>query len=501
MRKPLRVLAYARVSSREQGRDGTSLDAQRERLDRWCAERGYPAPAVVYTEVESGGEEKREKRDELIRLLGEAQRGDAVVTICVDRWTRDVVAGVADVRGLLAKGVDWYAIDDGIDASTDAGKDALEARAAGAAAERRRIKSRTVGARNRLRDQGLWVEGPEPFGYRRGDRAARRQCHLSIVSPEAALIREAFERCVRGSSIVDILEWWNVERGADHDRIVVWRLLRNRVYCGEIESSTGAWIKGQHEAIITRDLFERAQEALTSRRKGGRKPSGESRTATWLLRGLGSCPDCGARMGAAYSSGGALGYYACNTRTRHGTCSSGYAPVERIDTIAGELALARLVELRAQLAQLTSPTGETPRPPDFAAHRARLAAELARAETLAVRGTLSEAGLARQRERLDGELGRVLVAEAAAERVAQASNPLARRRALVRVGQIEATWAHVEVAARRLALGLLVRRIVVHAYEVQIEWKTAEDLCTAAADANLFGAPDDAPPVAPRRRP
>jgi site-specific DNA recombinase len=490
--KPARVLAYARVSSRDQGDRGTSLDAQRERIERWCAGRGYPAP-ILFTEVESGGEEKREKRDELKRLLAEARPGELVVTIDVDRWTRDVVSGVADVRGLVARGVGWYGLEGEIDATTDAGKTALEQRAAGAAAERRNIRRRTLGARDRLRDQGLWVEGPAPYGYRRGSRAKRKQCHLEIVPEEAALIRRAFEMCVGGASVVDVVAWLNVEKGTDHDRIVAHRMLRNRVYCGEIRSSAKAWIPAQHPAIVSRDLFERAQLALRGRQKGGRKPSAEARTATWLLRGLGSCPDCGARMGASYSRN-VPGYYACNTRTRHGTCSSAYGRVDRIDAQAGELALARLVELRVELARPANETTRAPLP-DFAAQRSRLEAQRARAVRGFVSGALTEEDLRRERDRLDEQLGRVAVAEGAAARAAAAADPQARRRVLGEVGRIEGAWGRAGVELRRAALGILARSIRIYAAHVEIEWRTAEELASQATDAaHLFGGTDDLPP-------
>lgn len=498
MRNPTRVLAYCRVSARDRG----EIEAQRQRHTRWCGERGYPAP-IFFWEIESGGEERREKRGELDRLLGAARAGDLVTTILVDRWTRDVVNGVADVRTLLGRGVGWQAIDEGIDATTDEGKDQLGHRAAGAEAERRRIRRRTGGARNRLRDQGLWVEGPAPFGYRRGERRAGRQCHLEVEPVEAALVREAFERCAGGSSILDVSNWLNVERGTDRDRKVVHALLRNRIYLGETRSSTRTWIGAQWEPLITRDLFERVQEALRQRRKGGGPKAGNaSRTAAWLLRGLGSCPTCGARMSASYSSSGHVGYYACGNRLRHGTCDAEYGRVDRIDARAGELALARLVELRVELA---TPSNDEQAPPpkvDFAARRVRLRAELERAELGWVKGLLTDDGLRRARERLDEDLGRLEVASAAAERAARATDPLARRRTLAEVARIEEAWDRAPVALRRACMAVLAARVVILGADVQIAWRTAAELSVATGGRDLFGATDDTPPpppVAPAR--
>jgi Recombinase zinc beta ribbon domain/Recombinase len=309
-----------------------------------------------------------------------------------------------------------------------------------------------------------------------------------MVLEEAQLVVEAFERCARGESVEEISAWLNVERGADKDKRQTWTLLHKRVYLGEVRSTRGDWIKATWAPIVTRDLFERVQAALVARRKSGGPKAYSQRTNAWLLRGLGSCPDCGARMGAAYGRGD--DYYACGNRLRHGTCQAGYARVERVDPVAADLALARLVELRLELARPSSDAvrmGETPKPIDFATRRRTLDTELTRAETLAVRGTLSEEGLRRQRERVDEERGRLAVAEAAAERAVRAGDPLLRRRVLAEVARIGEAWSRAPVELRRAVLGILVRRIVVYPDTVRIEWKTVEELaCTATGDAHLF---------------
>ena len=118
---------------------------------------------------------------------------------------------------------------------------------------------------------------------------------------------------------------------------------------------------------------------------------------------------------------------------------------------------------------------------------------------------LSEDGLRRARERVDGELGRLAVAEGAAARAAKARDPGARARILAQAGRIEQAWALAPVELRRAALGLLARRVTLYAGRVEIGWKSLEELCTATGDAHLFGAPDDVqpdppPPVAKRGR-
>src|SRR5262249_25791907 len=115
---PKRVLAYARVSSDAQEREGTSLEAQQDILRLRCKERGWPEPDL-FVDVESGGELARERRAEQMRLETIARDGDAILVCLADRWSRDIVYTLDSVRKLTRRGVRWEAIEDGIDATTD----------------------------------------------------------------------------------------------------------------------------------------------------------------------------------------------------------------------------------------------------------------------------------------------------------------------------------------------------------------------------------------------
>jgi len=96
-----RVLAYLRVSGQEQGRSGTSLEAQRDEIARWARANEHASPAF-FSEIESGSAARTEARAELARLTAEARPGAIVVVCAVDRWSRDIVHAVASVRALVA---------------------------------------------------------------------------------------------------------------------------------------------------------------------------------------------------------------------------------------------------------------------------------------------------------------------------------------------------------------------------------------------------------------
>ena len=82
-----RVLGYCRVSTQVQGDEGTSLDRQRESIERYCRDNGLPAPEVR-VEIESGAAHREEAREEQRRTLDDLRPGDVVVVAAQDRWSR-----------------------------------------------------------------------------------------------------------------------------------------------------------------------------------------------------------------------------------------------------------------------------------------------------------------------------------------------------------------------------------------------------------------------------
>ena len=81
----VKVIAYYRVSTAQQGRSGLGLEAQRSAVEAYC--RGRECQCLAeYTEVESG---KRNDRPELVKALHHAKVTGATLVIAkLDRLSR-----------------------------------------------------------------------------------------------------------------------------------------------------------------------------------------------------------------------------------------------------------------------------------------------------------------------------------------------------------------------------------------------------------------------------
>ena len=438
MSRPRRVIGYARVSSEEQAK-GSSLRDQQASIAGYAKSLGVEV-ARFFVEAESAVHEKIERREQIQTLLSDVRRGDLVVVDKLDRWSRDPEFTYRSVREILAAGAGFFAVAERLDPSTSEGDTALGFRVLFAREEHKRIRERTVGTRKRLRDAGYYVEGSPPFGYRRakpkGHRGAEKNI-LVVVPEEAELVRQAFWLSARGVSLAQIAE----RLGLLKDRIA--DIVHRRVYLGEVQNAAGEWIRGKHEALINASLFARVQAGLDLRKNGGpRTRTDSAETDTWILRDVATCALCGSRMSAAYAGPHEARryYYRCT-----GRCTPRYVPVRDVEEQAAPMVLARLVELREELAR--DPEPPRARPAD-AERRAKLQAKRARFLELYADGVMGREELRSAVARVDADLARV--------EPEAAPDPAVRRALLRQVAELQRAWERSGPRRRRKIVAELV---------------------------------------------
>ena len=144
-----------------------------------------------------------------------------------------------------------------------------------------------VSKTQRLKSQlGLPV-GPVPFGYRAMTTGGVPQ----VVATEAEAVLEAFERRAGGESTGAIATWLNGRgirtlKGGNFTSHAIKDMVNCRFYFGKVRYHTEEY-PGQHQAIITEELFQQAQSrkmkrAITRTVVG---PKG-------LLQGMIACGNC-----------------------------------------------------------------------------------------------------------------------------------------------------------------------------------------------------------------
>lgn len=477
MPRPRRVLGYARVSSAEQAL-GTSLRDQQEAIRAYAAARGLTVTRF-YVEAESAVHEKIERREQMRALMRDAKKGDLIVCDKLDRWSRDPAFAHTSVRDLLAMGATFYAVSDRCDPATDEGDTMLNFRVMFAREEHKRIKLRMVGTRRLVRDQGYYVEGTPPLGYRRSHAKGHKGIEknvLVIVPEEADLVRRIFRLYVGGKSMTKLAE----ELGLKLDRVK--DALHRRLYLGQIQNTRGEWIKGRHEPIVDADLFMRAQSTIDARRLGGPRPrDAVSETSTWILRDVARCLHCGAKMTAAYAGPKderRRYYYACSKRCQskgNRATNGSFVPVREVEEAFGPLMIARLAELREELSRTRA--AEAPPAIDFSERRAKLAKRREKVLDQYESDYIDRDELRAKMARLDAERMK-LDAEEDAARKPDALATLAQRRTLLReLKTLRHAWTVAAPSERRKFVGLLATAVKIGTGREPVPaWRSPEDL-------------------------
>jgi putative DNA-invertase from lambdoid prophage Rac len=150
----VRAGIYARVSTlRDQDPENQLID-----LRRYVGARGWTATEYVDRGV-SGAKDRRPALDDLVR---DARRRRFDVLVCwrLDRLGRNLRHLIMLLDDLQAVGVAFVSLQEGIDATTPAGRLQLHVLAAIAEFERERIRERVLAGLARARSQGKRLGRP-----------------------------------------------------------------------------------------------------------------------------------------------------------------------------------------------------------------------------------------------------------------------------------------------------------------------------------------------------
>lgn len=284
---------YSRVSTAEQVEHGYSIGEQQERLRKFCEAMNW---TVFKSYVDGGFSGANTDRPALQDLIRDVRSGklQKVVVYKLDRLSRsqkDALFLIEDV--FLASGCDFVSMSENFDSSTPFGKAALGMIAVFAQLEREQIKERmSMGRLARAKEGKYHGSSTIPIGYDYIDGK------LIKNDFEALQVVKAHELYVSGMGIRNICEKFNAE-GLTHKHGKWWPLtmrnvLARRTYIGEMFYQ-GKWYKGEHEAILSPELFEQAARLKAAKHEDYLEKGTRDGMASSYLGGFLFCARCGAK--------------------------------------------------------------------------------------------------------------------------------------------------------------------------------------------------------------
>jgi site-specific DNA recombinase len=303
-----RAVLYARVSSKEQDKEGFSIPAQQKLLAGY-AHQNKIAVAREFIDVETAKQSGRASFSEMIGYLKTHPQVRIVLVEKTDRLYRNfrdyILLDELDVKIHLVK--------EGVVLSADSKSSEKFVHGIKVLMAKNYIDNLSEEARKGQQEkaeQGIWP-AKAPLGYRnvQGPHGKR------IIAPDpdvAPFVPKIFAWYATGQhSLKEVAERARSSgltyrrTGAAVPVSAIYTMLRSRIYTGEYHWKETLY-KGSHEALVTHELWERVQDVLESRYTGKTRKSKKE----FAFQGVIRCGHCGCAMVAEIKKGKYV-YYHC----------------------------------------------------------------------------------------------------------------------------------------------------------------------------------------------
>lgn len=283
-----RFVALARVSSREQEREGFSLEVQEDALRRYAASAGGEILRLFRIAETASKTSERKTFKELIAYAKEhAGKLDGLLFYKVDRAARNLYDYVELERLESEYSVPFISVSQPTD-NNPAGRMMRRtlANMASFYTEQQSVDVREGHAR---RIQEGWFLGKAPYGYRNVRKDGRGLVEIDVAAADN--VRRMFELFAFEPLTIDALVDKLHNEGRkfrpnmpQFPRSSVHNILLDRAYIGELEYK-GQWYPGKHEPLVNRGTWNRVQALL-----GGKTYKSHQLT---YAGGLVRCGHCG----------------------------------------------------------------------------------------------------------------------------------------------------------------------------------------------------------------
>ncbi len=260
-----RFVALARVSSREQEREGFSLDVQEDALRQYAKRVGGEILRMFrIAETASKRDERRTFKELLEYAKKNAHRLDGLLFYKVDRAARNLFDYVELERLESEYGLQFISVAQPTE-NTPAGRMQRRMLASMASFYTEQQSLDVKDGLARRVQSGLFVS-KAPFGYRNVRIDGRSLVEIDPI--DGPKVRRIFELYAYFNHSLDTLIKALADEGIDFSpsksrfgRSKIYGILTSRAYIGEVEHR-GQWYPGTHEPLVDRATWDRVQLLL-----------------------------------------------------------------------------------------------------------------------------------------------------------------------------------------------------------------------------------------------
>jgi len=298
-----RCAIYTRKSTDEGlEQDFNSLDAQRESCEYHIKAKIHEGWELLPNRYDDGGFSGGDMhRPALAQLMTDIRAGmiDIVVVYKIDRLSRSMKDFMKLIELFDEYKVSFVSVTQSFDTETALGRLMLNILQSFAQFERENSTERIRDKFAASKRKGIWMGGPPPLGY------DVRERKLEVNATEAETIQMIFTQFLKLGSTTLLMRdlndkgyrtksWTSIRKQRFHQgqpftKNGLYRILSNVAYIGMVRQDNELF-KGEHEAIISRELWDKVRDLIDGRAKVN-TPRVPSTLAPSLLKGLLSDPD------------------------------------------------------------------------------------------------------------------------------------------------------------------------------------------------------------------
>ncbi len=335
----VRVAAYCRVSTDQEDQQG-SLTHQKQYFEEYI--KRQPDWRLMGVFVDEGFSGTSTNRPGFKKLIEAANSGeiDLILTKEVSRFARNTMDTLAHTRELRKQGVGVIFINDRIDTRQNDGEFRLTIMASVAQEESRKISERVKWGQKRSMENGVVFGCNNMYGYELSNGK------LTVRPEEAEVVRRIYHKFLdegKGTNVIARELYYEgvvppKAKNKPWSSIMILRILRNEKYCGDLLQKKSCtpnfldhkkianhgqeeqvYLRDHHEAIVSRNTFERTQAELNRRSPFGKHKVRYS--SRYWCSGKIVCGECGCRFvprKRKRTDGSEYFYWVCHAKSHFG---------------------------------------------------------------------------------------------------------------------------------------------------------------------------------------
>ncbi|MBO6518342.1 MAG: recombinase family protein [Bacteroidia bacterium] len=305
------AVIYTRVSSKEQT-ENLSLDTQLQAILKFAQNQSYSIVSTFGGTYESA---KDDEREEFQRMLNFVKRNkgevNSILVYSFDRFSRSGANSIFLSEQLRQQGIQIVSVTQPTNTFTPSGELHQNIMMVFSHFDNQLRKQKTIAGMKERLLRGYWT-GIAPKGY---DYDRKQREKPLVQTPLAKVVKRAFYlKAVDGLSNAEILRKLE-PLGLKVNQKSLSKIFSNPIYAGYLSNKLldGQLVKGNHKAIVSKEIFLRANE---SKRQIGNRIRQTEANVNVPLKNFVLCSSCmTCRLTGYEMKARGIWYYKCSKKS------------------------------------------------------------------------------------------------------------------------------------------------------------------------------------------